>query len=150
MESYRVSRRRPVRSAKTVKSSRRRPVRSAKTVRSSRRPTTIRLKRRVTFGVSPKTGRYTLKAGSTRWQVEHQSRGIGPLRRSKLSQYGYSTKIAKKARTRALNKAVKNYGALSIYRSLNALAVYNKNTNPEMAAVAKEDRDMIRSRFFRE
>jgi len=70
------------------------------------------------------------------------------LKKGKLSKYGYSTFEPKTSRAKSLGKAVKEYGALSTYRSLNALAVYNKNTNPEMASVAKEDRDMIRAKYM--
>jgi hypothetical protein len=92
--------------------------------------------------------RLTRKRGYTKWQVETQSIGIGPLRKNKLGKYGYHFDITKKDRAAALSKAIKEYGALSVYRSLNAIAVYNKNTHPEMAKVAKEDRDMIRTKFF--
>jgi hypothetical protein len=92
--------------------------------------------------------RLTRKRGYTKWQVETQSIGIGPLKKNKLTKYGYHFDINKKDRAVALSKAIKEYGALSVYRSLNAIAVYNKNTHPEMAKVSKEDRDMIREKFF--
>jgi hypothetical protein len=92
--------------------------------------------------------RLTRKGGYTKWQVKTQTLGIGSLRKSKLTQFGYHTDLSKTERAAALSKAIKEYGALSVYRSLNALAVYNKNTHPEMAKHAKEDRDMIRAKFF--
>ena len=94
------------------------------------------------------TKRLTRKGGYTKWQVKTQSLGIGSLRKSKLTQFGYHTDLSKTERSAALSKAIKEYGALSVYRSLNALAVYNKNTHPEVAKHAKEDRDMIRAKFF--
>ena len=92
--------------------------------------------------------RLTRKGGFTKWQVEHQSVGIGSLRKSKLTQFGYHTDLNKNERAAALSKAVKEYGALSTYRSLNAIAIYNKNTHPAVSAAAKEDRDMLRKKFF--
>jgi hypothetical protein len=92
--------------------------------------------------------RLTRKGGYTKWQVKTQTLGIGSLRKSKLTQFGYHTDLSKTERAAALSKAIKEYGALSVYRSLNALAVYNKNTHPEVAKHAKEDRDMIRAKFF--
>jgi hypothetical protein len=92
--------------------------------------------------------RLTRKGGYTKWQVKTQTLGIGSLRKSKLTQFGYHTNLSKTERAAAISKAIKEYGALSVYRSLNALAVYNKNTHPEVAKHAKEDRDMIRAKFF--
>jgi hypothetical protein len=84
----------------------------------------------------------------TKLQIEHQSLGIGPLLKGKLSQYGYHSYKTKTERTQSLKMAVKDYGALSIFRSLNALAVYNKNTNPEAAKVFVQDRNMVRKMYM--
>jgi hypothetical protein len=92
------------------------------------------------------TRRFKKSFFRTPWQIEHQSLGIGPLRKGKLE--GYHTSSPKISRTRSLNKAVKIHGALSTYRSLNALAVYNKNRSPEVSAIAKEDRDMIKDKYL--
>jgi hypothetical protein len=83
---------------------------------------------------------------TTKWQIEHQSLGIGPLKKGKLGGYHSYQSLAE--RKEHLNQAVKKYGALSVFRSLNALAVYNKNNSPEAAAVFKRDRDMIRDMYM--
>lgn len=84
----------------------------------------------------------------TKWQIEHQSMGIGPLRRNQLSKYGYHTNIPENKRDEALDKAVKEYGALSVFRKLNALAVYNKNRAPRVASIAKHDRDVVKQTYM--
>ncbi len=83
---------------------------------------------------------------TTKWQIEHQSLGIGPLKKGKLG--GYHSYQPLEERKMHLNKAVKEYGALSVFRSLNALAVYNKNTSPESAEIFKRDRNMIRDMYM--
>lgn len=101
--------------------------------------------------ISIKRRSYRLKRNPefrTKWQIEHQSLGIGPLLKGKLSQYGYHSYKTKTQRSQALKQAVKDYGALSIFRSLNALAVYNKNTNPEAAKIFTQDRNMIRKNYM--
>ena len=123
-----------------------RKISTAKRVMSS----TKRFIRKVKFQVKRIGHKVANSAGAfrTKWQVEHQSVGIGSLRKSKLTQFGYHTNLNKTERAAALSKAVKEYGALSTYRSLNAIAIYNKNTHPAVAEAAKEDRDMIRKKFF--
>jgi hypothetical protein len=69
--------------------------------------------------------------------------GIGKMKEGVLSSVGYS--LTKKAisRHRALNKATKKYGALSVYRKLNALSVYTKRTSPIKSKTAKADRNYL-------
>ena len=68
---------------------------------------------------------------------------IGKLREGELSSVGYFMDSSKLSRHRALNKATRKYGALSVYRKLNALAVLTKNTSPKTAKKAKSDRNWI-------
>ena len=70
--------------------------------------------------------------------------GIGKLKKGDLTKHNYSLKSSKLSRHRALNKAIKEYGALSVYRKLNALAVYTKNTSPLTSKTAKSDRNWIK------
>ncbi len=77
------------------------------------------------------------------WTVKHGSRGIGKLRKGRLGAVGYSSKLPVAARYSALNRAVKTYGALAVYRMLNAIYVYTKRTNPTLSAMYKADRNMV-------
>ena len=109
--------------------------------------TTKRTTRRMTRG---RTGKIRTKKPvfTTKWQIEHQSLGIGPLLKGKLGQYGYSTKKTETERKTALAQAVRDYGATSIFRSLNAIATYNKNTNPEASKIFLHDRDMVKRNYM--
>jgi hypothetical protein len=69
--------------------------------------------------------------------------GIGPLKEGELSGVGYSATAKASARHRALNKAIKKYGALPTYRKLNAVAVYTKRTSPVRSKTFKTDRNYV-------
>ena len=70
------------------------------------------------------------------------SPGIGPLHMGDLSKYGYQASNTAIKRRTALSKAVKDYGSLATWRKVNALYVYNKNT--ELGKVYNADRNWIR------
>jgi hypothetical protein len=74
--------------------------------------------------------------------------GKGPkvlpkLKEGSLTQFGYSMKSKSRSRHTALNKAVKKFGAASVSRKLNVLAIYNKNTSPKTARTARSDRKYV-------
>jgi hypothetical protein len=69
--------------------------------------------------------------------------GIGKLHEGELSSVGYALTKKATSRHRALNKATKKYGALSVYRKLNALSVYTKITSPKTSKTAKADRNYL-------
>lgn len=64
---------------------------------------------------------------------------IGPMVTGALSQFGYHADLPISIRHKALKKAVKKYGALSVGRKLNAVYVLNRNTNPKIAKILKSD-----------
>jgi len=70
-------------------------------------------------------------------------KGIGTLKKGALSRYGYGTSKSARSRHIALNAAVKHDGALTVYRRLNALAVYTKRTAPTTAKAALADRAFV-------
>ena len=69
--------------------------------------------------------------------------GIGKLHKGDLSQFGYSTSKTARSRHLALNAATKTYGPLSVYRKLNALAVYTKRRSPATSKRALADRGFV-------
>ena len=75
--------------------------------------------------------------------------GIGPLRKGELLKHGYVgvTKMSVGERHKALDSAVKEFGSLSTWRKLNAVAVYSKRTAPGVSAIFKADMDYIRSKY---
>ena len=70
--------------------------------------------------------------------------GIGPLRRGELIQYGYSYHLDASARHKALEKAIKKFGALGVFRKLDAVAKLALRQAPRAAHVFAEDRDWVR------
>jgi hypothetical protein len=75
--------------------------------------------------------------------------GIGPLRKGDLAKFGYINVITMPVDTRhkALTKAIEVYGSLSVWRKLNAVAIYTRRISPGASAVFKSDMDWIRSKF---
>jgi hypothetical protein len=72
--------------------------------------------------------------------------GIGALRSGELARFGYSDVVHKSvaARHEALKKAIAAYGALSVWRKLNAVAVYTRRLSPASSAVFASDMAWIR------
>lgn len=68
---------------------------------------------------------------------------IPPLKKGKLSQFGYSTKEGVQSRHEALDKAIKQYGVTSVARKLTAVATLQKNTNPHASAIFKKDEHYV-------
>jgi hypothetical protein len=84
----------------------------------------------------------------TRWQIEHQSVGIGPLKKGELGKFGYSSFKPAPQRHTSLAKASRSLGSLSVFRKLNALYVYNKNRAPLASRKFKQDRDYVKKTFM--
>lgn len=72
--------------------------------------------------------------------------GIGPLRQGDLSKHGYSriAQMSERDRHAALQKAIAEYGSLTVWRKLNALYVYTRRTSPATSMSVKQDMDWIR------
>lgn len=75
--------------------------------------------------------------------------GIGVLKKGNLVQFGYEKIAALSSTDRhtALRKAVHAYGALTVWRKLNALSIYTRRTSPMTSRTAKEDMDWIRANW---
>ena len=75
--------------------------------------------------------------------------GIGPLRKGDLAQFGYVnvSKLSSNSRHAALRKAVATCGSLTVWRKLNAVAVYTRRTSPSVSAIFKTDMAWVKSTF---
>lgn len=69
---------------------------------------------------------------------------IGPLRRGELLKHGYTYRKTADERHAALRKAVKEFGALGVYRKLNAVAKLSSRTEPNTSKVFKADRNWVK------
>jgi hypothetical protein len=72
---------------------------------------------------------------------------IGTLKKGLLSKYGYASQKSIAERRTALKKAVDAYGALSVLRKLNAVAIYTRRTAPAVSKIFKDDMKWVRSSF---
>lgn len=73
--------------------------------------------------------------------------GFGPLKEGELSRYGYKARSSEADRHKALRKAVDVYGALNVFRKLDAVAKLTLRTAPEAHKVFVADRKWIQNNF---
>ena len=72
---------------------------------------------------------------------------ITPLRKGELAKYGYSYRKSDLDRHEALRKAAKEFGALGVYRKLDAVAKLAVRAAPKASATFKKDRDWVKKRL---
>jgi hypothetical protein len=70
---------------------------------------------------------------------------MSQLRKGDLIKYGYQYRLADRLRHRALEKAIKVYGALSVYHKLDAVAKLSVKTAPDASAIFVKDREWVRN-----
>lgn len=110
---------------------------------------------------------YTVKRGDQMYRVYPKSRStvveaacikdrglpgkgpqqIAPLRKGELLKYGYVYRKSDLDRREALRKAVKEFGALGVYRKLDAVSKLSKRTAPRASVVFKKDREWVKRHF---
>ena len=61
------------------------------------------------------------------------------LKRGTLTKHGYSMSATADKRHEALSKAVKEFGAVAVYRKLLLLRLWNREQNPKLAEIAESD-----------
>ena len=111
-------------------------------------------------GKSPRAGytRQVTKANGSRQTIRVKSacvkgsastvkQTIGPLRKGELQRFGYSYKLPESIRQSSLRAAIKQLGALDVYRKLDAVAKLSATANPQSSRVFAMDRDWIRSNY---
>jgi hypothetical protein len=74
-------------------------------------------------------------------------KGIGPLHKGELAKRGYSVKNSTVKRRSALNKAVNSYGALGVYRKLNAVGKLTTRTTPTLSKRFISDRNWLKQKY---
>jgi hypothetical protein len=72
-------------------------------------------------------------------------KGIGKLRKGGLE--GYHAVMPLSERHAVLRKAVAKHGALSVFRKLNAIYVYNK-ASPKTSGIFLADRNWIKATYM--
>jgi hypothetical protein len=76
-----------------------------------------------------------------------EGEGIGKLRKGELIKYGYQYRLSDSLRQASLKRAIKHYGALSVYRKLDAVAKLSLRTAPDASKIFVRDRNWIRDNF---
>jgi hypothetical protein len=76
-----------------------------------------------------------------------RKQSIGPLRKGELSKYGYSMMETEEKRHTALKKAVEEYGALGVYRKLDAVAKLTARTIPNASKIYEKDKNWIEKKY---
>jgi len=76
-----------------------------------------------------------------------EGEGIGKLRKGELIKYGYQYRLSDSLRQAALKKAIKRYGALSVYRKLDAVAKLSLRTAPDASTIFTKDREWVKNNF---
>jgi hypothetical protein len=76
-----------------------------------------------------------------------EGEGIGKLRKGELIKYGYQYRLSDSLRQRALKRAIKRYGPLSVYRKLDAVAKLSLRTAPDASRIFTRDREWVRDNF---
>lgn len=68
-----------------------------------------------------------------------------------FGKYGYKNvaKLSIKQRQDALKKIVPVYGAINISKRLYTLSIYQKNTNPNVSKIFKEDSEWVRKKYLK-
>jgi hypothetical protein len=76
-----------------------------------------------------------------------EGEGFGKLRKGELIKYGYQYRLSDSLRHAALKRAIERYGALSVYRKLDAVAKLSVRTAPDASNIFARDRDWVRSHY---
>ncbi len=84
----------------------------------------------------------------TRRRSRRGTRRIGPLKKGRLTKFGYVhvKELSQKERHAALRKAVNSLGSLTVWKMVNVLYVYNKR-HGAVGTLFKSDRDWIERTF---
>lgn len=126
-------------------------------VRGTSKVASRRSRKACPAGKAPRAGytRHVTKANGSRQTVhvksacvkETSKAKIGPLKKGELHRFGYSYKLPESIRHSSLRAAIKQLGALNVYRKLDAVAKLSATANPQSSRVFVIDRDWIRSNY---
>ena len=76
-----------------------------------------------------------------------EGEGFGKLRKGELIKYGYQYRLSDSLRHAALKRAIDRYGALAVYRKLDAVAKLSVRTAPDASHAFAKDRDWVRRHY---
>lgn len=113
---------------------------------------TVRRKGTV-YVAKPKIHSITVKPGCIRnrglpGKGPLEGEGIGKLKKGDLIKYGYQYRLSDLSREKALQKAIKQYGATTVYHKLDAVAKLSTRTAPDASRIFSRDRNWVKSTFM--
>jgi hypothetical protein len=127
-------------SIKRKTSKRRSPSKKRSSQKNSRRSVQKSIRRR-----SPTLKKKSPKKGSKKRSVGgYQWMDTSKFKKNSLGKYGYKTSLNVTQRHTALEKAIKAYGAHSVWSKLNAVSILNKNRSPKTANVFTSDKNWVK------
>ena len=101
-----------------------------------------------TYRAFPKASSVLVKASCVKDKgLPGKQKRFGALRKGELAKYGYNLHKTQDQRHTALRKAIAVYGALGVYRKLDAVAKLTIRTIPEASAAFKKDREWVRHTY---
>lgn len=86
-------------------------------------------------------------SGCVKRAIRNKTSKIGKLRKGALLKYGYQYRISDRLRHKALEKAIDQYGLVSVYHKLDAVAKLTAHTAPDASTIFVKDRDWIRAKI---
>jgi len=107
---------------------------------------TVRRKGKL-FTVHPTAESVHVGEKCIRERTPRRATGIGKLRKGELIKYGYQYRLSDRLREKALKNAIKAYGALSVYRKLDAVAKLSVHSAPDASKIFAKDREWIKANF---
>jgi hypothetical protein len=113
---------------------------------------TVKKKNGTTYTVHPKAKTSYVKSQCVKdmglpGKGPSKGQGIGPLRKGELKKFDYSSSKTDVARHLALRKAVKEFGALGVFRKLLAVSNYTLRTQPTKSRIYKADSEWVKNEF---
>jgi len=117
---------------------------------------TVRRRNGRSYRVYPSASRMLVRSGCIKNRgrpglfkggARTMTRRIGPLKKGELTTHGYSSFNQTAKRHTALRKAVNEFGALGVYRKLNAVSKLGVRTMPNVAKTFKRNRNWVRKSY---
>ena len=95
----------------------------------------------------PKVNLIKVSSKCVKKPVRNSTSKIGKLRKGDLIKYGYQYRLSDRLRHKALTKAIKVYGAISVYHKLDAVVKLSVQIAPDASTIFKKDREWVHAQM---
>lgn len=109
----------------------------------------VKRKTGTTYRVYPKmhNARVAPKCVKDRGLPGKGPKTFGPLRKGELTKHGYHFRMSEPERHKSVRSAVAEFGALGVFRKLDAVAKLTVHSLPNASKIYASDRDWVRVTF---